>query len=202
MGGVGSGTWYRGGSKTTCEEVRRVDIRYMRQQGMLQPGSRGWLNWTCRGEADGSIQYRVEANALILIYRYRENGGEWQDVVERVWLDRTPCNYGGERLWLNCPHCGKRVAILYGQGKRFLCRHCYRLTYGSQSEGLIGRMQRKARKIRKRLGGSDDLFMLVWDKPKGMHWKTFKRLVKEDEQAVTISDKLIYQQMRFYGMVG
>jgi hypothetical protein len=31
--------------------------------------------------------------------------------------------------------CGKRVAKLYALGRYFLCRHCYRLAYDSQSEG-------------------------------------------------------------------
>jgi hypothetical protein len=34
----------------------------------------------------------------VLNYRNRSYGEDWQDVEERVWFERTPCNYGGERL--------------------------------------------------------------------------------------------------------
>ena len=33
------------------------------------------------------------------------------------------------------------------------------------------RMMRKARRVRDRLGASESLFDLIWEKPKGMHWK-------------------------------
>jgi hypothetical protein len=80
-----------------------------------------------------------------------------------MWLtgfDAPSCStlyHGGERLWFLCPHCGKRVAVLYGSGARFLCRHCYTLPYGCQNKTYMDRMMRKARKIRAHLGASESL---------------------------------------------
>ncbi|MCP4284866.1 MAG: hypothetical protein GY792_10505 [Gammaproteobacteria bacterium] len=174
MGGPGSGSWYRWNKKTTAEEVHRVDIRYMRKQGLLRrPGSTGSLSWSCGGEQTGSIRYRVERDRLVLMYRHRSGGDDWQGIEEPVWFDRTPCNFGGERLWFLCPHCSKRVAVLYGAGARFLCRHCYDLPYASQIETYMDRMMRRARKVRDRLGVSGDLSEPIWRKPKGMHQTTF-----------------------------
>ncbi len=48
---------------------------------------------------------------------------------------------------------GRRVGKLYGPGRYFLCRHCYRLAHASQSENVSDRALRRANKIRKRLGG-------------------------------------------------
>jgi len=183
MGGMGSGRWYRWDTKTTCEQVNRVDIRYLRKQGFLEPFTAGSLSWNCGGEPTGSIRYQVYENNLVLIYRIREYGDEWQDVNETVWFDRTPCNYGGERKWFLCPNCRKRVAVLYGHSVRFLCRHCYRLPYSSQQESYADRMMSKARKIRKRLGASDNILDGYYEKPKGMHWKTFDQLVQRAEDA-------------------
>ena len=45
----------------------------------------------------------------------------------------------------------------------------------------IDRLIRKARKIRKKVGASDDLQEPIWRKPKGMHQKTFDRYANEDE---------------------
>ena len=45
----------------------------------------------------------------------------------------TRCNYGGERRWLLCPRCFKRVATLYRPPDEvhFACRQCHQLTYRS-----------------------------------------------------------------------
>jgi len=99
-----------------------------------------------------------------------------------IQFDRTPCHFSGHRKWFLCPRCGKRVAVLYGAGKYFLCRHGYDLCYTSQQETEIDRMMRKKRKIRDRLGASHNLSMPIWRKPKGMHWKTFDRLQDQEEE--------------------
>ncbi|MEJ1382416.1 MAG: hypothetical protein RPT95_15850 [Candidatus Sedimenticola sp. (ex Thyasira tokunagai)] len=200
MGGLGSGNWYRWDKKTTAEEVHRVDIRYLKKQGYLVSGYSGWLSWSCGGEETGSIRFRVECGCLVLIYRSRSDGSAWVDMEETVWFDRTPCNYGGERLWLSCPDCGKRVAVLYGHGPRFLCRHCHGLPYGSQNETRLDRLNRKARKIRKRLGASDD--EMVWRKPKGMHWKTFDRLIQEEQAVDSAATLEIVQKMGAFDRLG
>jgi hypothetical protein len=89
----------------------------------------------CRTKG-GFIGTLVYQDKLVLSYR-STLGGEWEDVKEPVSLEWTPCNFGGERPWFVCPgvvngkRCGRRVAILYGPGKYFLCRHCYDLRYES-----------------------------------------------------------------------
>ena len=201
MGGVGSGTWYRWDRKTTAEEVNRIDIRYLRQRGLLCPsGVRRSMSWSCGDQETGSIGFWVEQDRVLLSYRYRFGSEEWKDIEESIWFDRTPCHYGGERLWFLCPNCSARVALLYGLGPRFLCRHCYRLPYGSQNESFIDRMMRKARKVRKRLGASSNLMEPVWAKPTGMHRKTFDRLVREEEKANQASNLAMALKMRRWGI--
>jgi len=124
---------------------------------------------------------------MILYYRIRFNGGEWETVEQAISFDRTPCNYGGHRMWFRCPRCWKRVALVYGTGKYFLCRHCYDLAYSSQQESLPDRLMRKARKIRTRLGASDILMDPILFKPKNMHQKTFDRLRREADAANDLS---------------
>ncbi len=81
---------------------------------------------------------------------------------ETVHIVRVPCRFGGNGPYFRCPGvvnglaCGRRVAKLYGAGRYFLCRHCYRLAYASQSEGAWDRALRRANKIKKTpLGASD-----------------------------------------------
>jgi hypothetical protein len=67
-------------------------------------------------------------------------------------LEWTACNFGRERPWFVRPRaeCGRRVAILYGPGKYFLCRHCYDLRYESQREDNKDWALRRAQKMRRR----------------------------------------------------
>ena len=121
---------------------------------------------------------------MLLNYRDPPGGGEWEPIEQRISFDRTPCYYGKFRKWFLCPRCWKRVAILYGVGKYFFCRHCYDLTYSSRQEGPIDRIGRKARKIRARLGASTDLFEPIrCNRPKGMHQRTFERLRENADDA-------------------
>lgn len=180
MGGVGSGNRLRFGGRGTCESSHRVDIRYMREKGLLRPGTQGTLSWSRGGEQTGWIRYRCYEHSLELIYRARQAGGEWQDVDEHVTLERVPQPFGGGRQYFRCRACQRRCLVLYG-GTRFRCRKCSNLAYASQIEDGTDRACSKARAIRKRLGceGSfDDPFP---PKPKGMHWKTYHRLERECE---------------------
>lgn len=181
MGGQGSGSWYRWDSKETTESQKRIDIRWLRIQGYFRSGYCGTLSWSRCGMQTGFIGYRIEADYMVLDYRYRENRGEWEEVEQIVHFDRTPCNYGGYRTWFLCPRCWRRVAVLYGAGKYFYCRNCYNLTYGSQQESRADRLMRKSRTIRKRLGGTSNMLEPFPEKPKNMHWETYNRLREHAE---------------------
>ena len=182
MGGYGSGNWYRWNSKTSTESQKRIDIRWVINNRWLISETSNTLSWTCRGEDSGSVRCRLESDRLILNYRTRQNGGEWEEIEDQILFYWTPCNFGGKRQWFLCPDCKKRVAIIYG-GKYFRCRHCHNLTYSSQQESEPDRLMRKARKIRERLGVSADLSVPIQFKPKNMHQKTFDRLRREAENA-------------------
>ncbi len=179
MGGVNSGSWYRWNKKELTMEQKRIDIRWMKKQKYLSPGVSGSLSWSCRGEQTGSIGFCMKEFNMILNYRHRPNGGDWEDVKQNISIERTPCNYGGYRKWFLCPRCSKRVAILYGTGKYFFCRHCYNLTYESCNDFDVQRTLNKAYKLKEKLGGEAGLYSLIPGRPKGMHHKTYSRIVNE-----------------------
>ncbi|WP_139249395.1 hypothetical protein [Malonomonas rubra] len=170
-------------TKDAAESQHRIDIRWLKKNNYLRPGISGTLSWSRGDEQTGWIRYTMEHDRMNLRYRYRRSGEEWQDIEQSVYFDHTPCNYGGSRKWFLCPHCHKRIAVIYGAGKYFLCRHCYDLTYSSQQENPADRLIRKARKIRKDLGGDDSLTDAFPEKPKHMHWKTYWRLRDEATHA-------------------
>ena len=189
MGGVGSGNWYRFDKKTTTGECQSVNVRYLHREGLLKPGRWFSLRWSRADRETGSIGGVVEGTEsperVILTYRHRSGpGGEWEEVREPVPLAWTACNFGGQRPWFVCPGagCGRRVAVLYGPGKYFLCRRCYDLSYQSQRDSKMYRALHRAQDIRRRLGGSANMTKPFPEKPKGMHWRTYERLwCKHDE---------------------
>ena len=135
----------------------------------------------CGGEPSGNINVRTEANAVVLLFRSRSYGdAEWKSVEQRVPITWTTCHLGGGRAWFVCSvysgggYCGRRVAVLYGAGELFACRRCYGLAYASQHEDLQHRGLGKAQKIRMQLGGSPNMMEEFPNRPKGMHWRTYK----------------------------
>lgn len=188
MGGSGSGTWYRWNKKTYAEEVKKIDMRYLKKQGLLKAGYSGSLTWTTNGEPSGDIRYVMWENEMRLLYKFRQNGGEWESVDETISFNETPCQFGGFRKWFTCPSCKKRVGILYGLSKNFRCRSCYGLAYESQSEGQLDRLTRKARKIRHKLDIDSDwwspdcLSDPIFMRPSGMHQKTYERLKQAENR--------------------
>ncbi len=102
------------------------------------------------GEQVASISLRAETGRLTLVYRVRIGGDDWEDVAETVLIARVACRFGGSRPYFICPGvvngvaCKRRVAKLHASGRYFLCRHCHRLAYASQSEDTWDRAFRRA----------------------------------------------------------
>lgn len=176
MGGLGSGRRYSSG-KSTTSDLRALDIRRLKQAGLLAAGkSSGWY-WSRNGVETASIRIQTEINRVVLSYKTKNRLGEWDYKEYSVYLERTPCHLGGRRIWFKCPGngCGRRVAILYG-GSIFACRYCHNLAYESQRETYDDRAMRRADTIRKKLSWTPGIANLAGGKPKGMHWKTYERL--------------------------
>lgn len=173
MGGTRSGRRYQGGKNTTSD-MRILDVRYLQREGVLTPGRNSSLDWSRCGSVFGSIQIAAQDERIILIYRFQRLNSDWENMEYPVFLEKTECNFGGQRVWFRCPAqgCGKRVAILYG-GKIFACRHCHELTYASTREAIDERANRKADRIREKLRWEVGILNPNGPKPKGMHWKTF-----------------------------
>ncbi len=183
MGGNGSGRYWYWGAKSTVESYCKLDIRELNKRQLLEPNQTFNWSWSRNGEKISDIKIQTYPKKVILIYRHKAHSEEWEDFNYPVFLDWTNCHLGGERPWFLCPAvgCHKRVAILYSS-RVFACRSCLHLVYSSQREEDYDRYARKANKIRERLGWQPGIYNLRGDeKPKGMHWKTFQRLLNEHD---------------------
>lgn len=104
MGGPGSGVKWD--KKGVVEDHLRLDVRELHREHRIKPGSEMTIKYEWRGE----------------------------QVAQEIFLEWTPCKYGGLRPWFICMTCGRRVAKIYSGGKHFACRHCLDLTYRSCQE--------------------------------------------------------------------
>ncbi|MFZ2451616.1 MAG: hypothetical protein WAW36_13955 [Methylovulum miyakonense] len=185
MGDWGSG---RRAKTNFTDDHLMIDARQWQREGFLVAGKSFTASWSRGDEIIGKIDIKTEAGQVRLIYNCKQNGGDWEPLNYPVRLQTTSCNYGGTRYWLTCPAdgCGKRVAKLYLAGKYFACRQCYRLAYPCQRETENDRIIRKAEKLKARLHWQPGLSILNGGKPKGMHWKTFRRLQAEYDAMIII----------------
>ena len=174
MGGFGSGGWNAKG-KTTTGQALPLDVNGLNKRGALVPGTLSKSAWSWGDKPSGNIQIHANKDGINLIYKTRNNGGEWKDVNEPVPIVWEPCRYGGQRPFFLCPECGRRILKLYGLA-RFLCRPCNNLTYASQRERWSDRAMRKANKMRTKLGGRPGMANSIAPKPRHMHFKTYEKI--------------------------
>ena len=181
MGGRGSGrTSGYGFLVDKCEDYLSIDIAWLKRQGSLTSGGSGNITWSRNGKTTGSIGYRSELGGLRVIYRTRQSGDVWTEVNELIRFAWTDTNFNGRRQWFACPSCNRRCRIIYG-GSYYRCRKCCQLKYESQYEPIFGRAADQRHKLRKRLGQVGSLEDPFPPKPKGMHWKTYRRLEERDQ---------------------
>ena len=184
MGGIGSGRRPSHAGKDTTEDSMPLDIRRLRRAGVLTPGRFVGWQWTQNDRVYASIRIIAGTGSLALAYSYTPRGQTAESVRQTVRIETTPCNLGGHRQWFTCPSCTRRVAVIYGAGRLFTCRTCKGLAHASQGESDDDRAARRADRIRKRLGWKPGILNDPGVKPKGMHLRTFRRLVAEYDTRV------------------
>ena len=173
MGGFGSG---RTGGRIKVEYCRSLDVNRLHRESCLDAGYRGGWHWSQDGRRTASIGMASTGDVMTLTYRIGEH-----DVAEGVPIERLPCRYGGSRPFFRCPgivngqKCGRRVGKLYLVGRYFLCRHCHRLAYASQSETTLDRVYRKRDKRRAAMGAEPGAWGHIPPRPKGMWHRTYLR---------------------------
>ena len=155
-------------------------IPLMEKKGLKQfTHSVSWTN----GNSIGVVVY---PERLELRYTAGPDGGR-ERITKSIYLDAVENNYGGPpRIYFLCPCCGRRCRMLYLHRLHFKCRQCARLNYYSQqvTKGDDEAAYRMRQFIREKFKVKESLSPAeaesYWpDRPKGMHWKTYSRLMQE-----------------------
>ncbi|MFW2545670.1 hypothetical protein ACN2XU_23870 [Primorskyibacter sp. 2E107] len=151
--------------------------------------------WRRDDEEVARIAYRAEQGQLVLNYRVSLHGSECEPISETICITRADCHLGGARPYFICPGviaghaCNRRVGKLFAGGRYFLCRHCYDVAYGSQSEARFDRMLRRANKLRTALGGNPGTANFIAPKPKGIWTQTYAQRCFEIEWCECEADR-------------
>ncbi len=182
MGGYLSTRWNLAQVRSVTDPLLSLDVRWLARVGALAPGAVRTPQWSHRGEPCSWVTTIREPgqDRLILDYSTHTAGAEAEAVLEAIDLETTPCHYGGERTWFRCPGCRSRRAVLFALGGRFRCRACHRLAYSSTREDAADRSRRRLAVLRTKLGGSfTEPVGTIPPRPKGMHHRTYGRLMQE-----------------------
>ncbi len=116
-----------------------------------------------------------------------------------ICIERTPLHLGGYRYWFICPYTKKRAVKLYAHpnADKYSSRQALGLLYTSQSENGEDRAYRKKRKILSKF--NQDYSFIA--KPKGMHNKTYERLLKQHARQKYICDCYFMQLGKRMGLI-
>jgi hypothetical protein len=152
MGSFSSGR-HRTANRGAIEDTDTIDMRRLNRLGLVRAGesrSTFW-RWSRRGEvALVSVDLTNLANGALRI-------DYWGLVPfsQRVLIVAQPCRYGGHRFYFLCPITWARVEVLALDGARFISRKAAHLSYASQSETELHRLDRASAKAEARACGKD-----------------------------------------------
>jgi hypothetical protein len=173
--------------KLKAELTLALDIRLLKRGGYLKSTFPFTWEWHLKnGYKVGSATIQVLDECLRLSYSWQ--GRNFENDFAFV---KTPCNFGGERLWFRCPDCSGRCAKVFFNKRdgHYACRQCVGITYYSQCEDEMDRSWRKQNKLEKRL-------CKYWMKPKGMHQTTHTRIFNQLQACESRRVALLYSYVK------
>ena len=174
MGGLGSGRLggVGGRLRDTLEESPRLDARLLRSWGFFGKHDRlhGSLTWSDRESCIGFAEVETSPPWDKIIVEYLHDRGEGPS-HHRVHVRYTPCRFGGQRPWFECPECRRRCLVLVLHESRLACRLCLHIPYAVQSLGYRARILRRLHEL------EDSLPYGL--RPKGMRTRTYERFRAE-----------------------
>jgi len=196
MGSATSGNRNRHSERPRVGQLPSIDVRKLAKSRGLRLGDRFTVLSRPPGSNLPALHARVRDKSIVFEFASETYDADpirdqWSVSIHESW-----CHFGGRRYWFQCPmpRCERRVAILYVGRHCIACRYCLRMLYPSQFYDHTQRAFSRLRRINERIYA--DTVSLTKAKPKGMHAKTFSRLLSEQESART---RLLAHVDRLFG---
>jgi hypothetical protein len=127
-----------------------LDVRFLRRKGFF---GEGWVTIGASLKWPRIVRMRIARYRLILDLR-------GHSTPQNIRVSWTRVHLGGERPWVHCPHCERRVGRLYRGLEGYVCCACVgNPPYASQRLSANGRAQYHACKLRLRLNGQATGFL-------------------------------------------
>ncbi len=144
-----------------------IDVREIHRAGLLADG---WITLQPSLRWPSIVKMRAARYRVLIELRY-------QSAPQSIRVSWTRCHFGGDRPWLHCSHCDRRVARLFKGFGGYCCRTCCGSPiYESQRRSAKARAYLQAYRLRQRLDGSRPVVDALPPRPPGMRQKTYARL--------------------------
>jgi hypothetical protein len=136
----------------------------------------------------GAISFEVaggpDAQRLVLEFPCRSESETLEPLRQLITCYWRQAHYGGRYLVFLCSECHHSARVLYARYTDddhrisfFSCRKCAGITYQSTMGHRWDRSARRVEKLRARLGWRAGGTVPI--KPRGMHEKTYQRILRE-----------------------
>jgi hypothetical protein len=187
------------------EDLQFFGIKDWVARGLIRPGNAFDLIWPGEdGRPEASIDIRIEKISsvhpalvgllpagssvpdhlqAVLQYNVRRAPDDVRPITDVIALAQSHRGRAGQSWLFCCPGCTRRVADLYPKGAYFRCRKCCGVGYRSQRQTRVERGLEKAARIKRQLGGTGEYGERVPERPKGMQWRTYLRLLEDLAEA-------------------
>jgi len=127
----------------------------------------------------GSVSIRTSPEGIELSYTWTRDG-RTDSRTERLRWEWIHVGYG-PRAYVLCPLCSKKISRIVFRWGRWTCKQCAGACSNGENLRPNDRTLNRSHKIRQE--------RLKWkrgeqwgDRPKGMHWKTFYKLLETQER--------------------
>ena len=217
MGKFGSGR-LASKKRIVVEDCFNIDVNKLYKLGgigVVRSYELVWKNPQSQ-EVITEMMINSDIDSLILIYKaINQVGNDKVEIKLLIKIEWVKAYLGGSRPYFICPDCKRRASKLYRptDSQRFLCRHCWSLTYQSRidSNDNLAVALNKINRLKKKLKwgcGAEDVTTEsspLPTRPKGQHKRTYQKIIEqiaETEEAAKNIMMDIYKNLTGEGVDG
>jgi hypothetical protein len=178
--------------RVRLEDGLKLDLDHLIRQGLVRSGAKrtATLRWACRNSDEEIASGRITADMTKeRRERLRIELGDLDQWIDLVAVAR---HFGGRQWYFLCPRTERRASVLWKPpgARSFACRQAWgrQVAYGSQFLPPYRRASSAAQDIQYRLGEEEDVLP---SRPKGMHRRTYEKIMKRYEAYETIIDQYL-----------